>query len=175
MKLMAQFEHPTNEHNGRKVFWYYDEIGGTGKSVLADYLAITEPHKWFTAGAFGNSKDASQIIINAISSGWNGHGIIIDLPRQAESNVGFYQVIEDLKTVESLPKSTPKVKYLGAIPHVIVFANWKPNFSKLSRDRWVLRQIKVKMILSLKKRYQSPHKCGTRVYLTCKMTQCPSD
>ena len=107
MKLMDQFEHPTNKHNGRKVFWYYDEIGGTGKSVLADYLAITEPHKWFTAGAFGNSKDASQIIINAISSGWNGHGIIIDLPRQAESNVGFYQVIEDLKTVESLPKSTP--------------------------------------------------------------------
>ena len=144
MKLIAQFEHPTNEHNGRKVFWYYDEIGGTGKSVLADYLAITEPQKWFTTGAFGNAKDASQIITNAISSGWNGHGIIIDLPRQAESNVGFYQVIEDLKTVESLPKSTPKVKYLGAIPHVIVFANWKPNFSKLSRDRWVLRQIKVK-------------------------------
>ena len=59
MKLMAQFEHPTNEHNGRKVFWYYDEIGGTGKSVLADYLAITEPQKWFTTGAFGNAKDAS--------------------------------------------------------------------------------------------------------------------
>jgi len=145
MKLMAQFEHPTNEHNGRKVFWYYDEIGGTGKSVLADYLAITEPHKWFTAGAFGNSKDASQIIINAISSGWNGHGIIIDLPRQAESNVGFYQVIEDLKNGRiTSQKYSGKVKYLGAIPHVIVFANWKPNFSKLSRDRWVLRQIKVK-------------------------------
>ena len=145
MKLMAQFEHPTNEHNGRKVFWYYDEIGGTGKSVLADYLAITEPQKWFTAGAFGNSKDASQIIINAISSGWNGHGIIIDLPRQAESNVGFYQVIEDLKNGRiTSQKYSGRVKYLGAIPHVIVFANWKPNFSKLSRDRWVLRQIKVK-------------------------------
>lgn len=145
MKLMAQFEHPTNEHNGRKVFWYYDEIGGTGKSVLADYLAITEPHKWFTAGAFGNSKDASQIIINAISSGWNGHGIIIDLPRQAESNVGFYQVIEDLKNGRiTSQKYSGRVRYLGAIPHVIVFANWKPNFSKLSRDRWVLRQIKVK-------------------------------
>ena len=142
MKLMAQFEHPTNEHNGRKVFWYYDEIGGTGKSVLADYLAITEPQKWFTAGAFGNSKDASQIIINAISSGWNGHGIIIDLPRQAESNVGFYQVIEDLKNGRiTSQKYSGRVKYLGAIPHVIVFANWKPNFSKLSRDRWVLRQI----------------------------------
>ena len=67
--------------------------GTTTKSVgrvnlsLADYLAITEPQKWFTTGAFGNAKDASQIITNAISSGWNGHGIIIDLPRQAESTL----------------------------------------------------------------------------------------
>lgn len=145
MKLMAQFEHPTNEHNGRKVFWYYDEIGGTGKSVLADYLAITEPHKWFSTGAFGTHLLRYQIIINAISSGWYGHGIIIDLPRQAESNVGFYQVIEDLKNGRiTSQKYSGKVKYLGTIPHVIVFANWKPNFSKLSRDRWVLRQIKLK-------------------------------
>ena len=60
-------------------------------------------------------------------------------------NVGFYQVIEDLKNGRiTSQKYSGKVKYLGAIPHVIVFANWKPNFSKLSRDRWVLRQIKVK-------------------------------
>ena len=139
---MAQFEHPTNEHNGRKVFWYYDEIGGTGKSVLADYLAITEPQKWFTAGAFGNSKDASQIIINAISSGWNGHGIIIDLLQTSRIQrwiLSSHRRLENGRITSQ--KYSGRVKYLGAIPHVIVFANWKPNFSKLSRDRWVLRQI----------------------------------
>lgn len=143
LELINKFEPPTHAHNARKVHWYYDEIGGTGKSIVADYLAITEPQKWFTTGAFGNAKDASVIILHAIQQGWNGHGIIIDLPRQAESNVGFYQVIEDLKNGRiTSQKYAGKVKYIGTIPHVIVFANWKPNFSKLSLDRWVLHHIK---------------------------------
>ena len=52
------------------------------------------------------------------------------------------------KRSNHFPKYSGRVKYLGAIPHVIVFANWKPNFSKLSRDRWVLRQIKVADLIS---------------------------
>ena len=102
---MSSLIPPTNTTE-EKYSGYYDEIGGTGKSVVADYLAITEPDKWFTTGAFGNGRDASQIILSALDSGWKGHGIIIDLPRQAESNVGFYQVIEDLKTVALLPRNT---------------------------------------------------------------------
>lgn len=150
LEFMEKFKYPSNEENCRKVFWLFDTIGGCGKSAVADYLAITKPKDWFTTGAFGAARDASTILMSAIDKGWSGHGIIIDLPRQAQNHEGFYTVLEDLKNGRiTATKYAGSVSYLKRIPHVIVFANWKPAFWKLSKDRWVLIEIKNARMIEL--------------------------
>lgn len=141
-EFMTNTAERPNRRQKRQVTWYYDKKGGAGKTMLARYLKITEPNKWFVAKDMGTSKDAATVISNALSSGWTSHGIIIDFPRSAENHKRIYSYIEEIKD-----GFVTTQKYQGAtcvfnIPHLIVFANWLPKFYMLSRDRWNVRTLK---------------------------------
>lgn len=127
-----------NEPDPRKIIWYQDSIGDTGKSQMAAYL---EDH----CGAlvfrqFGGAKDVATIMQNALKNGWNGNTIVVDLPRNAKMK-SIYEPLEGLKDGRMTA-----LKYNGGFlkwprPHVIVFANFWPNFEAMSMDRWVKRDI----------------------------------
>lgn len=125
----------------RKIIWYYDQKGATGKSQLARALFITEKKKWFIADDLGTASDAATNISHALDSGWTGHAMIVDLPRQAKNHNRVYTYLESIKN----GKITSQ-KYVGKtrvfdIPHVVVFANWLPKVDKLSHDRWDIREL----------------------------------
>lgn len=111
----------------RKIIWYHDEAGNTGKSFLAGYLQ--------TKGAVvltnGKSADLNYI--------YNGEPIVIfDYTRSMETFVN-YGILETFKN-----GSLCSTKYQGCIkrfpvPHVIVMSNFQPEFNKLSLDRWDVR------------------------------------
>lgn len=119
-----------SEPDARKIIWIVDEDGGAGKSTFAKYLlcnydCIVLPTK---------SADAAYL--------YNGEKIVIfDLVRSTEE-ICNYGCIEMIKNgVFNSTKYVPKMKFFPS-PHVIVFANWHPDQTKLSADRWDIRSIR---------------------------------
>lgn len=122
----------------RKIIWYHDSIGNTEKSMMAAYLEDHQDALVFRQ--FGGARDVATIMQMALKSGWNGNKIIVDLPRNAEDK-SIYEPIEGIKDGRMTA-----IKYQGgfltwARPHVVVFANFWPKFSCMSKDRWVRRDI----------------------------------
>lgn len=124
----------------RKIIWYVDIIGGSGKTEFGKYMHANYPNKFITTKDLGTSRDASTIIKNEIENGWEQQGVIIDLPRTVEDHdKRIYTFIEDIK--DGMLTAT---KYEGGIihynkPHVVIFANWEPRYEALSFDRWDVR------------------------------------
>jgi hypothetical protein len=152
----------------RSVLWYCDEKGGSGKSVLGDFMekfrgAFVSTHceSYHIATTLAEAKMVSNIEYNTV---------IIDLSRTDNDADDFYTGLEQIKN----GKITAK-KYKGGninfqVPHLIVFANRMPrkfyfrnspeiddngNFvgykkekmATLSEDRWDIRILKDKKVI----------------------------
>lgn len=111
----------------REVNWIYDEDGNTGKSYLSKYLQLTEDIYYITGGKQ-----------NDILYGYEGQQIvIIDLARTYADNLEhIYTIIENLKNGMYLSTKYETTQRLFEVPHIIVMANFKPDITKLSKDRW---------------------------------------
>lgn len=141
-KLIVEIDSETPDP--RKVYWFWDPKGNSGKTAMAKWLHINRPGNWYIAKDLGTSRDCATIVSNAINSGeWNGWGMIIDLPRSAENHTRMYSYIEEIK--DGFVTAT---KYSGGTvvfdsPHLIVFANWLPNIEALSKDRWAVYDLRL--------------------------------
>lgn len=113
--------------NDRTVYWVYDEDGNSGKSYLSKYLQLTRDTYYITGGKQ-----------NDILYGYEGQQIvIIDLARTYADNLEhIYTIIENLKNGQYLSTKYETKQKLFEVPHIIVMANFEPDKSKLSRDRW---------------------------------------
>ena len=112
----------------RKIIWYFDPLGGLGKSTMAKYLCGN--HDAIMVG--GTKKD----ILYAYD---NQEIVLFDLSRTAEGRVS-YSAMEDIKNgLFFSSKYTSKMVVRNNNAHVIVFANWLPDLDALSRDRWDIR------------------------------------
>ena len=113
----------------RTVYWVYDEDGNSGKSYLSKYLQLTRDTYYITGGKQ-----------NDILYGYEGQQIvIIDLARTYADNLEhIYTIIENLKNGQYLSTKYETKQKLFDTPHIIVMANFKPDQSKLSRDRWYM-------------------------------------
>lgn len=115
----------TGRPDSRKIHWYVDYDGGKGKSYLARYL-VCEKGAFYTQG--GKHAD--------IVHGYDQQRIIIfDLCRDVEGYVP-YSVMETLKNGVMFSGKYNSAMQVFEIPHVLVFSNFDPDTSKLSRDRW---------------------------------------
>lgn len=109
----------------RFVYWVVDRVGGKGKTHLTDHLITQNGAICFQGGT---SADCSFA--------WLGESpAVFDFARNQADHVN-YTFIEQIKNgrvfspkYESRMKSFPR-------PHVIVFANFEPDYTKLSADRW---------------------------------------
>jgi len=112
----------------RHVYWITDVIGGCGKTQLSIYLKLN-----FNATILPNApaKDMSHMLPAKPPI------IVFDFTRQVDGYVN-YSFIESCKNgIVSSPKYESHVKYFPT-PHVICFANFMPDLTKLSADRWKL-------------------------------------
>lgn len=123
VQLLAGPIHP------REIIWIYDENGGVGKSALAKHLVAQ--------GAFYSSGGKYADILYSYEL---QRVCVFNFPRSAADHV-CYPVLESLKdgiiTVskyESCTRTFP-------VPHVVVFANFQPDRSALSADRWCVHHI----------------------------------
>lgn len=134
VQILEQEPHP------RKVYWYWETEGATGKSALC---------KWIC------SKMNCLILSNKASDMKNGvlqyrertgtypDIIIIDIPRSVDLQYLSYTGIEEVKN-----GCFYSGKYEGGMclfnpPHMIVFSNELPTLCKLSMDRWSIHKINI--------------------------------
>lgn len=111
--------------DGRTCHWYCDGQGGWGKSTLATDLMVNH-------GAYvvENCKTADIAYL------YNGQPIVIfDFVRDQEERINYHAIESIIQGRILSTKYLPQNK-LYAPPHVIVFANFAPDQSKLSKDRW---------------------------------------
>jgi hypothetical protein len=116
----------------RSVYWLYDESVGAGKSFMSGYL---QTHH----NAFIISGDKTADIAHAYDE---QPVVVFDLPRTIADHMDhIYSVIESLKNgCIFSPKYESRTKMFDT-PHVIVFAHFKPDLTKLSEDRWKVSSI----------------------------------
>jgi hypothetical protein len=119
----------------RKVVWYYDPVGKRGKSTFAIHLSRLGRGYLRISG----DKDRAQNVKLLRRYLDETNVVVFDIERDDFFKFD-YGILAELKNGQICDGS-----YKGEImdfdsPHVIVFANYKPNLAKLSDDRWEVRE-----------------------------------
>lgn len=113
--------------NKREIYWVIDKKGGKGKTALTDYLVVNLAA---IPIAPGKVVDMAYLVPSE-----GAKIFVFDFTREIEDRVQ-YGFIENLKNGR-----IQSTKYMCnwkcfPSPHVIVFSNWPPDYSKMSEDRW---------------------------------------
>lgn len=134
--IFDEIEQMTKEKSDhRTIHWFWESKGNIGKSAFCKYMYITYETKIITT-------PKSADIVTAIEA--TDKTIIFDFPRC--SNPGTfcpYTAIEQIKNgfiTDAKLKKKARIIVMNS-PHVIIFANEPPDTSKLSEDRWNIREI----------------------------------
>lgn len=126
------------EQNDRQILWCWDLIGNTGKTTLAKLL-VFEKNAYIIDGKksdilYGVScfvgDDEEKTFIRKFI-------FILDLSRSLENYVS-YDSIEKIKNGFWYSTKYECKMIMIPPPKVLIFANFKPDKSKLSEDRWVI-------------------------------------
>lgn len=123
---------------GRKVYWYWEEKGGWGKSILCKYLVDCEDAYIVQ----GKNNDILYGIAEYVKTHGNSPKIVVyDVPRVNQGHVS-YQAIESIKNGCFYNGKYEGGKCRFDSPHVIVFSNQEPVFDCLSECRWIIEELK---------------------------------
>ncbi len=127
-----------HEPNDRVINWYWDSIGCSGKSTFAKYLY----YNYDALVLSGKGSDCKYAVAAYIehNKGVAPTLIIFDIPR---CNLDYisYEAIEKIKDGLFFSSKYESKTICINSPHVIIFANEKPNVDKLSGDRWNIVKI----------------------------------
>lgn len=116
----------------RDVYVVIDEVGNLGKSFFVKYMALFHKACWV--------RSAKSADINTLMH-THPKIVLIDIPRVSSSCEAFpYTAIEAIKdglVSDGKLKKTIE-QHIFMPPHVVVFTNNSPDFTKFSTDRWVV-------------------------------------
>nr|WAE42275.1 MAG: replication associated protein [Cressdnaviricota sp.] len=122
----------------RKIYWYWESKGNIGKTDFAKSLCISSENVIYVGGKASDIKHG--IIEMKKKVGVFPRTVIWDIVRSLEEYVS-YQALEEIKNGIFFSGKFESGMCLYNTPHVIVFANFAPETSKLSADRWVIKEI----------------------------------
>lgn len=122
--------------DNRTIHWYWEPDGNAGKSRFCKYLVVNHEARMIPS----KQNDAFHAIAKLQEEYKSIDVIVIDIPRVNEKFVS-YAAIEAIKNGLVCSGKYEGATCVFAEPHVIVFANFEPNYDVLSRDRWQVRRI----------------------------------
>lgn len=133
LKILGGTPHP------RKIYWWWDEEGNTGKSALCKHICLQYPNNALSVS--GKSNDIKHGIAEFQSGKKNDLEILLlDIPRQCEGYISW-EAIESIKNGLFYSGKYDSKMITINTPHIICFANFEPPREKLSKDRWVITKI----------------------------------
>lgn len=120
----------------RAILWVYDAKGKTGKTWMAKYVYKANPNQtaWLHNGS---TKDLMKILApQALTL----KTVLVDLSRTNLEKINW-DVIERVKNGMIMSTKYDVERRLIDPPTVVCFANYEPNYERLSEDRWHLLKI----------------------------------
>ncbi len=121
------------EPDDRTINWVYEPRGNVGKSKLVKYMEYNKLAEEIPQGT------ATQIKTYVIAVG-PARCYLVDIPRSVgkdEREVNLFSALESVKNGSVKSAMYGKVQRLFMNPpHVWCFANHKPSYELVSRDRW---------------------------------------
>jgi len=136
------------EPDPRKILFLYDSEGGTGKSSFFKHLYFTYPDR-VARLSYGSSQQLRSALVQLSSY----QIYIIDLARtkgKSDSPSDLISVLEDLKTGLICSAMYGNANnLLIEPPHIIVSSNFLFNIDQLSKDRWLIEEIKNKKLVDI--------------------------
>lgn len=115
-----------NDPDERTIHWYWDKKGCSGKTTFCKYLS----HHYKAVPLEGKKNDVLYV-----AAEFESEIYLWDLERSMEEYVS-YASIEKIKNGYYTCGKYEGRPILRNCPHVIVFANFAPDLTKLSADRW---------------------------------------
>lgn len=118
--------------NDRQITWVWDQDGGAGKTTFTRWLKYM---RGAITLAGGKAADMACMISAALDDGNEGEYFVIDISRDREDYFS-YATLEKIKDGD-----LPDPKYKSEMiefdeAKIIVMANFAPNLSKMTHDRW---------------------------------------
>lgn len=130
-KVLAKL---SEEPDDRHITWIYDLEGGGGKSKLVLYCVDNLKACRFNSGAATD-----------IAFAYKSQSIVLFDFQRAKVHVN-YDTLEDLKNGHLFSGKYESVAKRFNPPHVFVFANWLPDFTCMSLDRWIVYRLESKKL-----------------------------
>lgn len=119
------------EPDDRTIHWFQDTTGNIGKTSLAKYICVN----YNAIQLSGKSSDIKCGVATQLASKKPLHAAIFGFPRTNENFIS-YEAIEAVKDGIFFNGKYESGMVIYNSPHVIIFANFPPETSKLSNDRW---------------------------------------
>lgn len=120
-----------SEPDERSIYWFWEKKGCAGKTSLAKKLSVEN-------GAIPVEGKKNDILYCAAE--FESDCYIFDFERSMEDFIS-YGAIEKIKNGYFMCSKYESKPIIRANPHVICFANFPPDVSKLSKDRWKITEI----------------------------------
>ena len=124
-----------SEPDDRTINWFWEDKGGIGKSTFIKYMVV-KYNALLCQG--GKHSDIINLVFNTDME--QSNIVMFDIPRAHKSNIS-YSALECIKNgMVCNTKYETGVKVFNS-PHIIVFANYPPDITMLSMDRWNIKEI----------------------------------
>lgn len=121
----------------RSIHWYWEQRGGVGKTALAKYAAVQ-----LNALVLGGKSSDIKFGVAQWVRQRGGLGLAIFHFTRTNENFISYEAIEAIKDGIFYSSKYESGMVLYDCPTVICLANFMPDRSKLSEDRWKVWHIK---------------------------------
>jgi len=131
----------------RHVYWYWDAIGNVGKTALAKYLCADKSRNCVYVS--GKTADIEHFLVqhfDKLETNYDDLIVIFDLSRAQEAYLP-YTALEQIKNGIFFSGKYEASMQLFNPPHVICFANFTPDRTKLSDDRWQVIEIQQGLLI----------------------------
>lgn len=120
----------------RKILWLYEEEGNIGKTALAKYICKNMKALYLN----GKGSDAKYAVASYVKTK-KLDVVVFGYPRSAAEYVS-YGCIEEIKDGIFFNSKYESGMVMYDSPHVVVFSNMPPDYTKMSQDRWDVRNIR---------------------------------
>lgn len=120
----------------RSIYWIYDRKGNSGKTFLCKYISLTRN----VIIADGKKDNIFNQVKTSLDNEILPEIVLVDIPRSSFDFIN-YGAIEKCKDGFMYSGKYEGGQCIFPSPHVLIFANEKPNKEQMSYDRWKIIKI----------------------------------